>query len=169
MGYTDKINPVGWGVGKGARTSEGGQRGLIHAVFVAGFAPVVFGLGERALVDVLQGVGMLDGELGERHGGQRALLGEQPGLEVRVVFQLPVGVFQAGFVHLLHGLQEGGAEEKGAQTRSLETARDRWEGGGDACPGSEPLQLPVSHTETKRGYKKVKEIPHLTKDNEAGV
>lgn len=58
-----------------------------------------------ALVNVLQRVRPLDGQLRWVHHGQDALLWVQPGLLIRRILLLPLGVALAGLVNALQHLQ----------------------------------------------------------------
>lgn len=84
-----------------------GERGVVIAAFstCTTSSLLLAALRHGTLVDVLQGVRMLHGQLRQCQAGQRALLRVQPWLEVWLVFLLPLGVLDAGLVHLLHGLE----------------------------------------------------------------
>lgn len=61
-------------------------------------------LAHAALVDVLQRVRPLQRQVRRADGGQRVLLRVHPRLQGRVVFPLPLRVFQRCLVDLPHGL-----------------------------------------------------------------
>lgn len=61
-------------------------------------------LAQTALVDVLQRVSPLQGEVSQADAGQRVLLRVHPRLQVRVVLPLPLRVFLTGLVDPLHSL-----------------------------------------------------------------
>ena len=67
---------------------------------------LAFLLAEAPLINVLQGFGPLQGEVGHADAGECVLLGVHPRLQAGVVLPLPLGVLHACLVNLPHCLNE---------------------------------------------------------------
>lgn len=117
-----------WERHSGVQSEAPPNREGVHTASVlrsAGVSFFVSGLHQATLIYVLQRRSVLETQVRQRHGGKPALLGVQPRFPGRLVILFPGGIFQAGFVNLLHQLTpKMGAEIKKKKSQSkLSNAR----------------------------------------------